>query len=99
MSRRKGERPIARPLDTWSNDHPVARMIREGDSWFYAWLYQRATPLVKLARQTGISVPRLMTINNGDRVSRAEVDALARAWSISVGDLIASMPSRNLVVE
>ena len=74
-------------------------MIREGDGWFYAWLYQRATPLAKLARQTGISVPRLMTINKGDRVSRAEVDALACAWSISSGDLIASMPSPDLIVE
>lgn len=99
MSRRKGERPIVRPLDGWSHDHPVARCIREGDPWFYAWQRQRATPMERLARQTGISVPRLMTISRGDRVSRAEVDALARAWEISSGDLIASMPSPDLVQE
>lgn len=99
MSRRKGERPIARPLDSFSHDHPVARCIREGDPWFYAWQRQRATPFERLARQTGIAAARLMTISRGDRVSRAEVDALARAWEISTGDLIASMPSPDLVQE
>lgn len=99
MTRRKGERPIARPLDSWTHDHPVARCIREGDYWFGAWQRQNATPLVELAKQTGISVSRLMTMSSGDRVSRAEVDALARAWNISAGDLIASMPSPALVVE
>lgn len=99
MTRRKGERPIARPLDRWSDDHPVARTIRDGDKWFYAWLRQRATPMAKLARQTGISLPRLMTIDSGGQVSRAEVDALARAWDISSGDLIASMPSPDLVID
>jgi len=99
VTRRKGKRPIARPLDRWSDDHPVARTTREGDKWSYAWLRQRATPMAKLAQQTGISLPRLMTIDRGGQVSRAEVDALARAWDISSGDLIASMPSPDLVID
>ena len=40
-----------------------------------------------------------MTIDRGGQVSRAEVDALARAWDISSGDLIASMPSPDLVID
>lgn len=97
--RRKGERPLAKRLDSWSPEHPVAHMIATGSGWFDAWIMQKSTPLVRLARQTGISTARLMTIHAGDRVSRAEIDALACAWSISAGDLIASMPDPAPVVE
>lgn len=99
MTRRKGERPLARPLENWSAQHPVARAIATGSRWFDAWIGQQSTPLVRLARQTGISAARLMTIQSGDRISRAEIDALARAWRVSAGDLIASMPDSALVVE
>ena len=99
MTRRKGERPLARPLETWSPQHPVAHTIATGSGWFDAWIMQQSTPLVRLARQTGISAARLMTIQSGDRISRAEIDALARAWRVSAGDLIASMPDPALVVE
>ncbi|WP_150291149.1 helix-turn-helix domain-containing protein [Sphingobium estronivorans] len=97
--RRKGEQPIPRLLDSWSQDHPVANMIRTGSSWFAAWQMQKLTPAVKLARQTGIAPARLAAISAGDRVSRAELDALARAWNISAGDLAASMPDKRLLVE
>jgi len=50
-----------------------------------------ATPYVRLAKITGIPVPRLMAINHGDALSRAELDALARAWSVSSVDLEASI--------
>jgi hypothetical protein len=51
MSRRKGEQPIPRLLDSWSADHPVADMIRSGSSWFAAWQMQKGTPNAKLPRQ------------------------------------------------
>ncbi len=99
MTRRKGERPLERRLDRWSSEHPAARMIASGDSWFNAWVAQKATPLRRLSRQTGIGVGRLMTIGQGGHVSRAEIDALARAWTISAADLIASMPDPTIVVD
>lgn len=95
--RRKGERPIPRRLDEWSPAHPVAHAIATGSKWFTAWQVQKCTPVDKLARQTGISPTRLLTIDAGDHVSRAEIDALARAWTISSADLIASMPDPALV--
>jgi len=99
MSRRKGERPLVKELDNWSSDHPVAHAIRSGDPWFGAWQRQKCLPLVKLARLTGIPLQRFTAIEYGGAISRAEVDALARVWSISAGDLIASMPSPSLVID
>ncbi len=66
MSRRKGEQPIPRLLDTWSQDHPVANMVRTGSSWFAAWQMQKCMPTAKLARQTGIAAARLTAISYGD---------------------------------
>lgn len=99
MTRRKGERPIPHLLDSWSSDHPVAHAIATGSRWFDAWSMQKSMPRVRLVKQTGIASSRLDAISHGDRVSRAEVDALARAWSISAGDLIASMPDPALVID
>ena len=42
---------------------------------------------------------RFPAITRGDAVSRAEIDALARAWSMSAGDLIASIGERTEIVE
>jgi hypothetical protein len=99
MTRRKGERSIAVRLDTWSADHPVARSTATGSGWLDAWLAQKATPIGRLSKLTGIAGGRLLTIAQGDRVSRAEIDALARAWSISSNDLMASLPASTPVVE
>jgi len=81
MSRRKGEQPVPQQLQRWSDDHPVPRLIRDGDHWFGAWVGQMATPYVKLAKRTGIPIGRLTAIDRGDVVSRSELEALARAWS------------------
>lgn len=99
MSRRKGERPVPQRLQHWSDDHPVARAIRDGDYWFYAWLAQMATSYVRLTKRTGITVNRLIAINNRDAISRAELDALARAWSISAADLEASIAGATTIVD
>ena len=97
--RRKGEQPIPKLLDTWPDSHPVAHMIRTGSKWFAALQMQKLTPNVRLARQTGIAPARLAAISAGDRVSRAELDALARAWNVSSGDLEASMGDKGLVAD
>lgn len=97
--RRKGERPVPRRLLDITPSSPVVRMIADGDHWFAAWAIQQATPLARLARTTGIPAPRLHTIQHGDHVSRAEVDALARAWSVSAEGLIGTLPDRALVVD
>ncbi|MBW4331378.1 hypothetical protein KY084_10895 [Stakelama sp. CBK3Z-3] len=98
MSRRKGERPVALELDRYGEDHPVAQMIADGDNWFQAWTAQTATPLTTLAKRTGIPRTRLLTIERDDRISRAELDALARAWCVSAGDLESSIDKRVQII-
>lgn len=97
--RRKGERPIAKQLVKPTPSSPVMRMIADGDRWFHAWIFQQAMPLARLSRVTGIPVARLCAIEQGDRLSRAELDALARAWSVSSADLIGTLPDPALVAE
>ena len=77
----------------------MAHAIATGSYWFSAWMEQKATPIGALAKQTGISAARLLAIDAGDSLSRAELDALARAWAISAGDLIASIGSVASVVD
>ena len=97
--RRKGERPVAKLLDSWSATHPVARAMATGSTWFQAWAEQKGTPLARLTRHTGMSQARLLAIDSGDRISRAELDALSIAWSVSAADLVASLPDQTLIVE
>jgi hypothetical protein len=99
MVRRKGEKPVVVMLDSYHDRHPVALMIASGSGWFGAWAGQKATPYSKLTRMTGINAGRLVAIDGGDRISRAELDALALAWGVSAGDIIKSMPDSDLVVE
>ncbi len=99
MVYRKGESPVPRPLDRWAHEHPVARMIANGDRWFMAWIGQKTTPLHRLEKLTGIPRSRLEMMSKGGSVSRAELEALARAWSISTGDLIRSMADTVEIVE
>ena len=91
-------RPVA--LDHYSDRHPVAHMIATGSYWVSAWLAQKSTPLAALARTTGIPIARLSTISTkGTEVSRAEIDALARAWSVSSEDLIRSIDGACAIVD
>lgn len=99
MNRRKGERPLPQTLDSYSPLHPVAHAIATGDTWFTAWQQQKGLPLVALTKLTGMTQNRLLTIDWGDRISRAELDALAIAWRVSAGDLIASMADPSIVVD
>jgi hypothetical protein len=99
MNRRKGEKPGLKPLATVSAGHPVLRMIADGDGWFQAWMMQECTPLPMLAKITGIQPSRLASLSNGGPVLRAEVDALARAWSVSSAALIGTMADASLIVD
>lgn len=56
-------------------------------------------PWPRLAQVSGIPVNRFGAILAGDRISRAEIDALARAWSVSSADLIGTLPDPDLVIE
>ncbi|SMF70465.1 hypothetical protein [Allosphingosinicella indica] len=97
--RRKGERLRPILLDTYGPEHGVARAIRDGDRWFGAWQRQKATPYAMLAKRTGIPLARISALDAGDRISRAELDALAIAWSVSTGDLIASIGESTQIVD
>lgn len=97
MTRRKGEVPLPVYLDSWSASHSVARSVATGAWWFDAWVAQKTTSLDRLARTTGIPRRCLGTLSQRDRVSLAEIDALARAWSVTAADLRASIPSELVV--
>ena len=97
--RRKGEQSIPKVLHRWDENGYVAENIASGTHWLDAWLMQNNTPFVRLSAMTGIPAARFMAIIRGDAISRAEIDALACAWSMSAGDLIASMGGRTEIVE
>lgn len=99
MVRRKGERPVPRTIDLWSEAHPVARMIAEGDRWFMAWVGQKRTSLRHLERLTGIPIARLTELSLGGAVSRTEVDALAGVWLVNASDLARSAAGTVEIVE
>jgi hypothetical protein len=97
--RRKGERRVPTRLVEITPASPVVRSIAEGDHWFNAWVAEACTPWARLARMTGIPSSRFYAFMAGDRISRAEIDALARAWSVSGADLISTLPDPSLVVD
>lgn len=96
--RRKGERKLEKTWPPYNEKHPVANRIATGDNWFYAWMAETA-PLVVLEKRSGISFARLVGIDLHDRATRAEVEALARAWNVPVEDVLASIPDQAMVVD
>ena len=97
--RRKGEGLIAKKLEQWDPDGHIAQSIATGTHWLDAWIMQNGTPYVRLTALSGIPTQHFAAITRGDAVSRAEIDALAGAWSMSAGDLIASIGGRSEIVE
>jgi hypothetical protein len=95
--RHKGQQQLPKTLHTDAS--VIAHQMKTGDNWFYAWLSQMGTPYVKLTRLTGMSAARFLAIEHGDRVSRPELDALAKAWGATPEALIASMPDPSIVVD
>lgn len=99
MVRRKGERPVEKVRQPWSDRHPVANRIATGDNWFDAWIAERSTPYVRLSRSTGIPVDRLMDIGGGSLFGRNEAKLLADAWHADVADIVASLPDPSLLID
>jgi hypothetical protein len=95
--RRKGEQPVPKRVVGWSDDHQVARCLRGGDRWFFAWAMQMCTPFPTLARRTGIAFARLQEMERATTITRAELEALAKAWWITPEGLEASMPADMVV--
>jgi len=97
--RRKGEKPVVKSWPSYNDSHPVSRAIATGDGWFGAWSRQAATPLVKLSKASKVDVERLLAIDSGAEITRAEIEALASAWRAEVQDVIASLPDPAVLVE
>lgn len=89
--RRKGERPIVTPPEPWTETHPIARAMREGDRWLYAWLRQRTTPLPVIERKTKISRARLDELWHGAEPTADEIERLAALWKQPSDALAASI--------
>jgi hypothetical protein len=96
--RRKGEQQVPRHVREFTPEMAVARTIREGDAWFYAWNAQETTGGDRLRKRTGIPAGRLKEIASGGPITRAELEALAKAWWITPEGLLASMPDPERVV-
>lgn len=91
MTRRKGERPIAKLVRPYTPDHPVAGWIARGSTWFEAWVGQKGTPFVVLTKKAGIAEARLFELSHGDAPTLSEIDALAKVWLVPPEGLIASI--------
>lgn len=98
--RRKGERPIdkAQFYQPYDSTHPVAHAIRTGSCWFLAWQFQYGFSNARLAKQTGMSSDRMYQLDHGAPVEVAEVEALAIAYGVQSSDIIASLPSPELLL-
>lgn len=98
--RRKGERPVDKSqfYSPYDESHPVARAIRTGDGWFYAWQAQNALPDVRLTKLTRISPSRIAQLRYGAPVLQAEVNALAAAYGVQPSDIVASLPDPDLLI-
>ncbi|MEQ1514945.1 MAG: helix-turn-helix transcriptional regulator [Usitatibacteraceae bacterium] len=97
--RRKGERPVPQRLIVPQASTPVVRTIAQGDPWFQAWSVQQCTPTSRLVRLTGINSGRLRAIEQGDRMTRKELEALAMAWSVAPSDLLRTIPDPSEIID
>lgn len=79
--RRKGERPFVRTWPEWGEGHAIYRSIQEGEHWFAAWYGEAATPYVRLKKLSGVGLDRIAAIDDGDKLTRIELEAFARAWN------------------
>jgi len=97
--RRKGERKIPRDYlyEPYGGGHPVARSIATGTTWFEAWCFQNTLTWPRLKKATGIEAERAMQIVRGAPITRAELDALAKACGVQPSDIIASLPDARLL--
>ena len=83
MVYRKGERPLAKEVREYDSEHPVWRMVRDGDSWIEAWVAQMCTPWEVISRKTKIAMDRLEELCGGEEPTEAEMAALAELWWVT----------------
>ena len=95
MVYRKGERPIEKQVVDYSQDHPVARGIADGDHWMDAWLGQMCTPWETITRKTGISRARIEELNDDAEPTSDETDKLAALWWVTPEGLRKSINQAN----
>lgn len=98
-SKHKGEQPVDQGLfyRPYGADHPVAHMIRTGSGWFEAWQVQSNLDETRLSRRISMAPARIRQLRHGAPVKRAEVDALAQAYGVTADDIIASLPTPDLL--
>ncbi|OJY63003.1 MAG: hypothetical protein BGP16_10500 [Sphingobium sp. 66-54] len=99
VGRRKGEKPIKHKPLLWSDDGPIARAIRTGDSWLYAWVAQQCVPMETLSRRSGIAMARLDDLWRGAGATEGELEALAGPFGTDVESLRASIALDRLTGE
>lgn len=80
MVYRKGERVIAKEVRPYTPEHPVARLIADGDGWVLAWVCQMCTPWETVSRKTKIAVERIGELDRGEEPTEEEVEKLAALW-------------------
>jgi hypothetical protein len=83
MVYRKGERAVAKEIRTYTQDHPVAKWIADGDHWLTAWVGQMCTPWQTITKKTGISRERIEELNDGAAPTADEIEKLAEIWWVT----------------
>lgn len=80
MVYRNGERRTEKHVRAYTPEHPVARLIAEGDGWLLAWVCQMCTPWETVSRKTSIAVERIGELNRGEEPTAEEVERLSLLW-------------------
>lgn len=91
MTRRKGERPFERVQQPYDTEHPVARSIGSGTTWFAAWMHQEATSYPELVKRTRLPIERIMALDRDAPPTEAEIATLALAWHTTPDVLMQSL--------
>lgn len=84
---------MARLYVPYSPTCPVAHMIATGNGWFDAWRFQFVT-----RRKLAIPADRVEQLRRGAAVFASEIAMLADHYGVPVQDIIASLPSPDLLV-
>jgi len=87
--RRKGEQTVVHEPLVWSETCTVARMIRTGDRWFYAWTVQQSAR--NLSRDTKLAPARISELDRGAAPTDDELALLAVPFRTDVLSLKASI--------
>jgi len=95
VGRRKGEQALPKVIRPFDAEHPVWRMIQDGDGWLNAWLAQMCTPWATISRKTKISIERIMELDDGEVPTEAEIEALSNLWHVTPDGLRKSIEEAN----